>query len=61
MESYDLKIFDIEAALGKGRGRKAASPVSAKFKDPGTGAVWSGRGRAPLWLNGKNKDDSLIK
>lgn len=44
----------------KGR-RKAASPVSPKYRDPETGKTWSGRGREPVWLRGKNRDDYLIR
>lgn len=40
--------------------RKKASPVSPKYHDPETGKTWSGRGREPLWLRGKNRDDYLI-
>ena len=35
------------------------APVPAKYRDPKTGATWSGRGRAPAWI-GKNRDKFLI-
>lgn len=35
--------------------------VPAKYRDPQSGSEWTGRGRAPLWLAGKNKADYLIK
>lgn len=35
--------------------------VAAKYKDPESGQTWTGRGRAPRWLHGKNKEDFLIK
>lgn len=38
--------------------RKAALP--AKYRNPKTGETWSGRGRAPGWLAGKNRDKFLI-
>ncbi len=46
----------------KAAGRK---PVAAKYRDPQTGATWSGRGRMPLWLSaqiaqGRTKDDFAI-
>jgi DNA-binding protein H-NS len=41
-----------------GRMRTHASP---KFRDPKTGATWSGRGRPPAWLAGKNRDRFQIK
>ena len=31
-----------------------------KYRNPKTGETWSGRGRAPGWLAGKNRDKFLI-
>jgi len=30
--------------------------VQAKYRDPKTGATWSGRGRAPKWIEGKERE-----
>jgi len=30
--------------------------VQAKYRDPQTGATWSGRGRAPKWIEGKERE-----
>lgn len=30
--------------------KTSGNPVPAKFRHPETGASWSGRGRAPLWV-----------
>lgn len=62
VEEYDLRAKDIFAT----RGRKAAptskrSTVAAKYKDPISGKTWSGRGRTPVWLAGKNKEDYVVK
>jgi DNA-binding protein H-NS len=35
-------------------------PLPPKYRNPKTGETWSGRGRAPAWLNGKNRDRFLI-
>ena len=35
----------------------AAAP---KFRDPATGATWSGRGRPPLWLAGQDRSKFVI-
>ena len=29
--------------------------VAAKYRDPATGKTWSGRGKAPYWLEGKDR------
>lgn len=41
---------------------RANGPVPPKYRDPKTGATWSGRGKAPQWIAGaKNRDRFLIK
>lgn len=61
MDTFGLTITDIASAVGKGKASKGKTVVAAKYRDPSTGATWTGRGRAPLWLNGRSKDDFLIK
>lgn len=34
--------------------------AGAKYRDAATGATWSGRGKPPSWIAGKNRDDFLI-
>ena len=34
--------------------------VAAKYLNPETGETWSGRGRAPRWLDGKNREDFAV-
>ncbi|MBN3779971.1 H-NS histone family protein [Burkholderia sp. Ac-20345] len=41
-------IFDIP------RPQKRTKPP-AKYRDPETGATWSGRGREPAWIAGQNR------
>ncbi|MDN7943185.1 H-NS histone family protein [Burkholderia multivorans] len=45
--------FDAEELFPAGKKRK----VKPRYFDPQTGAVWSGRGREPRWLKGKNRRD----
>ncbi len=40
--------------------KSTRAKVLAKYRDPKTGSEWTGRGRTPVWLNGKNRDDFLI-
>lgn len=35
--------------------------VQAKYRDRDSGATWTGRGRARRWLNGRDKEEFLIK
>ena len=39
---------------------KARAQAAAKFKDPKTGETWSGRGRAPKWIKGKDVEQFRI-
>lgn len=69
MSTHGLTIGDIGGQSG-GKNRvvksKVASVEVAKssavlYKDPKTGATWSGRGRAPGWIAGsKNRDKFLV-
>ena len=38
----------------------AATKVAAKYLDEKTGATWTGRGKPPAWIQGRNRDDFLI-
>lgn len=60
MKQYGLTIADL-GGISKPKLSKAREPVAIKYRDPESGATWTGRGRAPLWLNGKNKEDFLVK
>ena len=51
---YSLTKDDVFGASAK-RGRKASSSVAPKYKDPISGATWSGRGRAPKWIEGQDR------
>mgnify|MGYP003337475311 CR=1 FL=1 len=58
MVDYGLTAEDIGLS-SKGK-VKASRTVAPKFRDPKTGATWTGRGRAPAWIAGKNYDRFLI-
>jgi DNA-binding protein H-NS len=49
----------------QGQGRKVrrgnGDKVAAKFRDPETGKTWSGRGREPTWIKGKNREEFKIQ
>ncbi|WP_416051226.1 H-NS histone family protein [Cupriavidus basilensis] len=67
MAEYELTADDIApkrrrgrpAASANGAAAKPKSTLPAKYRDPKTGATWTGRGRAPGWL-GKNRARFLI-
>jgi DNA-binding protein H-NS len=61
MTEYGLTLDDLRNLNGKPKSSKAKVSVAAKYKDPNSDATWTGRGRAPLWLGGKDKEEFLIK
>lgn len=61
-QKYQLTVQDIASVLGKqkAKGKKRGS-VAPKYRDPKTGATWTGRGKAPVWIAGKNRNQFLIQ
>ncbi len=55
---YGLTAEDI--GLSSKTKVKARRTVAPKYQDPKTGATWTGRGRAPAWITGKNYERFLI-
>jgi DNA-binding protein H-NS len=41
-------------------GPKPGNKVAAKYRDPATGATWSGRGKTPRWINGADRSQYAI-
>lgn len=55
---YDLTAEDV---FGKGtRVARKAGPVPPKYRDPATGQTWTGRGKAPKWIDGKDRAQFAI-
>lgn len=59
---YGLTAHDVfPGRAGKtGAVKPAATKVAAKYRDPATGQTWTGRGKAPKWIDGKNREQFLI-
>jgi DNA-binding protein H-NS len=58
---YGLTAQDIFPSRGAKSGVvKAASKVAAKYRDPATGQTWTGRGKAPKWIDGKDRNQFVI-
>jgi DNA-binding protein H-NS len=57
---YDITAEELGFTSRRaGVARKKALP--ARYMNPKTGETWSGRGRSPGWLAGKNRERFLIK
>ncbi|NCY12586.1 MAG: H-NS histone family protein, partial [Burkholderiaceae bacterium] len=48
-------------AATKKRVAKKRGKVAPKYKNPATGETWTGRGKAPKWIAGKDRSKFAIK
>ena len=49
--------------FGGSKGTKKSSSggkVVAKYRDPSSGQTWTGRGKAPKWIDGQDRSKFLI-
>lgn len=44
----------------RSRSTVAGTKVAPKYRDPATGQTWTGRGKAPKWIDGKDRNQFLI-
>lgn len=47
MQQYGITVADLG---GKTKAPKSTGKVPPKYRDPATGATWTGRGRQPKWV-----------
>ena len=54
ISTYDITARDLglDKAPKLKSGPKVGNKVSPKYRDPQSGATWSGRGKTPKWING---------
>ncbi|HDR9084573.1 H-NS histone family protein [Burkholderia vietnamiensis] len=61
VQQYGLTTEDVFGRQLASGGKAAKAPLPPKYRDPKTGATWSGRGRTPTWLQGKKLERLLIE
>ena len=75
VRGHSISIGEIRTALAEGgkgkkttarKTRRASGKVAPKYRNPRTGATWSGRGRAARWLvaaekAGRKRTEFLVK
>lgn len=64
MAEYGITLEDL-GATGKSAGRRKSTGGVVKYRDPATGATWTGKGRKPGWMvealaAGKKMEDFLV-
>ena len=56
---YGLSAGDVFSGKRRGGAAKQSGPkvksAAPKYRDPATGKTWTGHGRAPAWIDGKDK------
>ena len=58
---YGLRRQDIFAGdSSEPKSSKRRAKVAAKYRDEATGQTWTGRGKAPKWIEGKDRTPFVI-
>jgi DNA-binding protein H-NS len=53
-------IFPAGRGAAKSAGKSTVNKVAPKYRDPATGQTWTGRGKAPKWIDGQDRNKFLI-
>lgn len=54
MQLHGVTVDDLSSACSA-KPTKSKGSVAAQFKNPETDETWTGRGRTPRWLDGKDR------
>jgi DNA-binding protein H-NS len=59
---FGLTVQDVfpSGRSAKVSGSKSVNKVAPKYLDPATGQTWTGRGKAPKWIDGQDRAKYLI-
>lgn len=60
VKEFGLTVSDVFPA-GRAKSTATRAPVAPKYRDPSTGATWTGRGKPPLWIANKDRATFEIK
>ena len=60
VSEFGLTERDIFPSGRKSGGTRTGGKVAPKYRDPATGQTWTGRGKAPKWIDGKDRSKYLI-
>ena len=61
MKEYGLSAEDLGFGSKRKIGKTTRKPVPPKYRNNTTGESWSGRGKPPKWMAGRDKAQYLIK
>lgn len=57
---FELTESDVFGGRGNGQRATKGTIVAPKYRDPATGATWTGRGKAPRWIQGQDREKFAI-
>ncbi|WP_311221631.1 MULTISPECIES: H-NS histone family protein [unclassified Acidovorax] len=58
---YGLTAQDVfPAGRSSTRSSTSGTKVAPKYRDPATGQTWTGRGKAPKWIQNENREKFVI-
>lgn len=57
---YGLTAQDVFPGRRRGGKTASAGKVAPKYRDPATGVTWTGRGKPPRWIEGKDRSAFAI-
>ncbi|AIO70992.1 H-NS family nucleoid-associated regulatory protein [Burkholderia oklahomensis] len=57
---YGITAYEV-FGYRKKPGERKRGAVKPKYRDPVTGAIWTGRGIEPKWIRGRDRDEFLIE
>lgn len=52
--------FTVEDVFSEKKARKPRARIGPMYRDPETGATWSGMGREPFWIKGKHRAAFIV-
>ena len=58
IEQYNLSASDLFSR--KSGIKSTGAKVAPKYRNPATGETWTGRGKAPKWIEGMDRSGYLI-
>jgi DNA-binding protein H-NS len=58
IEQYNLSASDLFSR--KAGGKNTGNKVAPKYRNPANGETWTGRGKAPKWIEGRDRSHYLI-
>lgn len=60
VSEFGLTERDVFPSGRRSGGTRVGGKVAPKYRDPATGQTWTGRGKAPKWIDGKDRSKYLI-